>query len=574
VAVPPGPGWLPCCPGSHSADALQPMHARVSLADLRVSARFLWTLPSYLRRPVTRDAAVAILRQRLERRESDFLALVDRAVYANPSSPYRRLLALAGCEPGDLAWLVKTEGIEGALRVLCRSGVYLTVDEFKGRRVVRRGSATLHVNPIDLRNPLSALHVPTQTGGSGGAPGPLIYDLATIHDRAVNTLLALEAQGGGAWPKGVWGVSTGSAPVVLRFASFGPPVARWFVHVSPRAPGLHPRYRWVPGALRLAASLGGVAFPRPEQVPTADPLAIARWMVETLRAGHTPHLYAFVSPVVRLCQAAREAGIELRGARFTVTGEPVTAARLAVVQAVGAEAVLDYGSADAGGPVSHGCLRATAPDDVHFSHDLHALIQPGPESTEPALPPGALLLSSLRATSPLVLLNVSMGDQARVATRHCGCPLDAFGWSTHLDTIRSFEKLTAGGMTFLDVDVVRVLEEDLPARFGGGPADYQVIEEETGDGRPKVALLVHPRVGPLDETTVREAFLDAVGRGSGAERIMALHWREVRLPVIERRPPIPSGKGKIHHVWRSGQVKPGLAASGGHAALPDPRGTR
>jgi hypothetical protein len=294
-------------------------------------------------------------------------------------------------------------------------------------------------------------------------------------------------------------------------------------------------------------------------------------MVETLRAGRTPHLYAFVSPVVRLCQAARAAGIDLRGARFTVTGEPVTAARVHVVRAVGAEAVLDYGSADSGGPLSHGCLAAAAPDDVHFFHDLHALIQPGPGS--PDLPPGTLLLSSLRASSPLVLLNVSMGDRARVAIRRCGCPLDALGWSTHLDTIRSFEKLTAGGMTFLDVDVVRVLEEDLPARFGGGPADYQLIEEETDDGRPRVALLVHPAVGPLDETAVREAFLDAVGRGSGAERIMALHWRDIRLPVIERRPPLPSGKGKVLHVARSGQVKTEVAAPDHDAALLDLRRT-
>jgi hypothetical protein len=294
-------------------------------------------------------------------------------------------------------------------------------------------------------------------------------------------------------------------------------------------------------------------------------------MGETLRAGHTPHLYAFVSPVVRLCQTAREAGLDLRGARFTVTGEPVTAARLGVVRAAGAEVVLDYGSVDAGGPVSHGCLTPAAADDVHFFHDLHALIQPGPGSRD--LPPDALLLSSLRASSPLVLLNVSMGDRAQVVTRRCACPLDALGWVTHLDSIRSFEKLTAGGMTFLDVDVVRVLEVDLPARFGGGPADYQLLEEETDDGRPRVALLVHPALGPLDEAAVRDAFLAAVGPGAGAERIMALHWRELHLPVIERRPPLASEKGKILHVARPGQVRPQPAAADQDAAVLASRGS-
>jgi len=33
----------------------------------------------------------------------------------------------------------------------------------------------------------------------------------------------------------------------------------------------------------------------------------------------------------------------------------------------------------------------------------------------------------------------------------------AFGWDTHIHSIRSPEKLTAGGMSFLDTDVVRVI---------------------------------------------------------------------------------------------------------------------
>jgi hypothetical protein len=204
--------------------------------------------------------------------------------------------------------------------------------------------------------------------------------------------------------------------------------------------------------------------------------------------------------------------------------------------------------------VSHGCLHPAAPDDAHFFHDLHALIQAGPES--PDLPSRALLLSSLRPTSPVVLLNVSMGDQAIAGPRRCGCPLEALGWAGHLHTIRSFEKLTVAGVTFLDVDIVRILEEELPRRFGGGPSDYQVVEDGTGEGGARVMLRIHPAVGPLDEGAVREAFLAAVGRGAGAERIMAHHWRAAGLPGIERRAPVLSGKGKILHLWRSHPAAP------------------
>lgn len=523
----------------------------LSFADLRLAARFLRRVPGHLRRPLTVDDAAAMIRARRARRETDFLDLMTRAVYADPRSPYRRLLELAGCERGDLERLVRSDGVEGALEVLFRSGVYLTIDEFKGRRAVRRGSAILEVAAARLRNPLSAMHVPTQSGGSGGAASPLVYDLASIRDHAANTLLVLDARGGRDWVKGVWGLSTGSAPVVLRFGSFGSPVARWFVHVSPSGPGLHPHYRWTPEGLRLAAVVAGVRFPRPEVVTLADPLAVAEWMIETRRRGRTPHLYGFASPTVCLAEAARAAGLDLSGTRFTVTGEPVTGARLAVLRASGAEIGLDYGCAEAGGPVSYGCLRPSAPDDVHFCDDLHALVQPESGTSERALPARALLLSSLRASAPVVLLNVSLGDRAHVSRRRCGCPLDDHGWDRHLDGIRSFEKLTAGGMTFLDVDVAAVLESQLPARFGGGPADYQLLETERDADGPGLVLRVHPRVGPLDEGGVRAALLDAIGAGSGAERVMATYWRAAGLPRVERKPPLVSEKGKLLHVWRS-----------------------
>jgi hypothetical protein len=72
------------------------------------------------------------------------------------------------------------------------------------------------------------------------------------------------------------------------------------------------------------------------------------------------------------------------------------------------------------------------------------------------------------------------------------------GWTTRLHTIRSPEKLTAGGGSLLDVQIVRVLEEDLPRAFGGSAADYQIVEDEDSAGRPRIRLLVAPDVGDLD----------------------------------------------------------------------------
>ena len=103
-----------------------------------MGTRLVGGLTAYLRNPLTLVEARAILRQRLETREADFLALARGAVFADRSSPYQALLQWAGCEYGDLERLVRRDGVEATLQALLRQGVYLTVDEFKGRRPVVR----------------------------------------------------------------------------------------------------------------------------------------------------------------------------------------------------------------------------------------------------------------------------------------------------------------------------------------------------------------------------------------------------------------------------------------------------
>src|SRR5207249_3704765 len=168
---------------------------------------------------------------------------------------------------------------------------------------------------------------------------------------------------------------------------------------------------------------------------------------------------------VRICRTAKTAGIDLSGTRFTLTGEPLTAARLAVIRSVGATAGLTYASMESGA-LGESCLSAEAPDEVHLLHDRVAVIQANDSANGMGQLSGALLISLISPASPFVMLNVALGDRADVLQRRCGCPLEELGWTTHLRNIRSFEKLTAGGMTFLDVDVIEVLENELPLRFG------------------------------------------------------------------------------------------------------------
>src|SRR5439155_8732226 len=142
--------------------------------------------------------------RRLERRETDFLELARGAIYANPASPYRQLLVLAGCEAGDLERLVSREGVEGALTALCQRGVYLTVEEFKGRRPVVRGSTALELHPNQLFNPLADAHLPAQTGGTRGVSTVVPIHLASLRDRDGGRPLQADARGARGGVHAVW----------------------------------------------------------------------------------------------------------------------------------------------------------------------------------------------------------------------------------------------------------------------------------------------------------------------------------------------------------------------------------
>lgn len=124
------------------------------------------------------------------------------------------------------------------------------------------------------------------------------------------------------------------------------------------------------------------------------------------------------------------------------------------------------------------------PDDVHVFLDAFAVTQ-RPCETIAGATVDALLLTSLRPAAPKIRLNTEIGDYAVLEERDCGCAFDAVGYRTHLHTIRSFEKLTGEGMTFLAADLHHVLEKALPARFGGTVADYQRVEQQ--DGRASCA---------------------------------------------------------------------------------------
>jgi hypothetical protein len=523
----------------------QPM--TLASGDLVAGARLLRRLPGFLRHPVSLAAARERVATRLAERGADLVALVRDAVLPDPASPWRRLLAHAGCTLGDLEARVRRDGVESALGALREAGVYLTVEEMKGRRPVIRGSLTLAVDAARLANPLARRDLPVHSGGSRSAGTPMSWDLAFVGERAATLRLAYAARGGTRWRFANWGVpGSGAIAHALDTAGFGAPPARWFSQVDPGAGQLRARYRWSARLLRWGGRLAGCRFPAPEHVPLDAPGPVLDWLRSVLDRDETPHLLSYTTSAVRLAEHALAAGVDLTGAELTMGGEPVSASRVATIRQTGARVVPRYAMTEAG-LVAEGCLDPVASDEMHVLSDLVAVIQPGRPAG--ALPADGMLVTSLRRSAPLILLNVATGDRVTLGERRCGCAFEALGWTGRLAEVRSDTTLTAAGMTVPDADVGAILESVLPRRFGGSATDFQLVEE-TDARHPVLRLRIHPALGPLDDAAVRGAFLEAVAGISPAARVASLAWAAAGVVVVERQPPLPTVGGKVLHVHR------------------------
>ncbi|MCZ6465353.1 MAG: hypothetical protein O7A09_13550, partial [Proteobacteria bacterium] len=164
-------------------------------------------------------------------RGHNLLRILERAVFARQSSPYRRLCEHAGIGFGDVEEWILSDGVEAALERLYEAGVYLRADEFKGRQPIRRPGLELPVRSADFDNPLLASAYQGETGGSRGAGARIATDLDLLsYDAAQNALadraLGMDGRAGAQWRP----VPPAAAALnnALRYARVGRTLERWF----------------------------------------------------------------------------------------------------------------------------------------------------------------------------------------------------------------------------------------------------------------------------------------------------------------------------------------------------------
>jgi hypothetical protein len=518
---------------------------RTALAYLRFSRG----LKNLAEQKLSLDEARAFVRESLAQREERFLQFAEQHVYDDPRSPYLPMFHLAGCELGDLRNMVKLRGLEPTLLALREAGVYVSFEEFKGRQPIVRQGEVLDVQPSDFLDPSVRAYLETQSSGSTGPPTRSRMSLAgafSPRSEALN-LVFDDAHGLLGLPKAIWNPippSGAGLAQILHGVRRGQVPVHWFTPGRSRDMGASIAHRLATYNLLFLLRCRGVPVPWPEAVPISEAITVARWAAEAATEHGGCVVNTYPSLALRVSLAAQQHGLDLSGVTLIGAGEPISDAKWRGITRSGARWVPYYSITEVG-RVGAGCANPVDGNDNHWLKHSHGLIQyprplPGSNVTV-----NAFYYTSLRPNSPRAILNVECDDFGDLEERHCGCPLEELGFTTHLRRIQSFAKLTAEGMTVAGTAMVRILEEVLPARFGGTALDYQLQEEEDEQGFTRLNLLIAPSVPLTDDQAVLRTVLKELRQTGPAENMSRSMWQQAQTFRVKRADPIWGAGGKF-----------------------------
>jgi phenylacetate-coenzyme A ligase PaaK-like adenylate-forming protein len=512
--------------------------ARFWTRQAAATARMTRDLPAFVRRQTDLAGAQRAIIDRLERREARFLGCLERAVYAQRSSPYLKLLRHAGIELGDVRRLVATEGVEGSLAQLARSGVRVNHEQLKGRQPIVSGSLQFMAGLADFQNPLGPPHFLAVTSGSTGRPALAPRTLSEFVEVGQVLRVRMAAYGVERGAIVQWATAPHS---IYPFVHAGLRFVEWWCPTTnvPRSVSV------LQGWVRLVARTAGYHVPKPRCMPLDRADEAARALVAQLRQHESVWLNATVSAAVATSAAATRLGLSLRGVFWAAMGEPLTPARSEVIRASVSVPTASYSSRETG-IIAVTCAHGTVSDEMHVLSDRFALIQASAiDRTEQH--PRSMLVTSLTPTVGTTCLNLEMGDEADIQQRACECAIGGVGLNTRLFAIGSHEKLTGQGVTMLASELTALVERSLPERFGGTAGDFQLVEQESADGAVRLVVVVHPRLGEVDEMLVRKTVLAAIAEGAliGPHRARLLS--DADAIVVRRLAPLTTTSGKAPH---------------------------
>ena len=492
--------------------------------QLRIAAGFF----SYLKHSLTEERAFEQLLSRVENRDQRFLDLASTLIFSNPLSPYRKLLDYANCSFSDLATSVHSHGLETTLERLRDAGVYVTVDEFKSKEPLCRGSLRIETTPSDFDNPyFMGRSIQVHTSGSTGRKTRVLYDWNFFAEEASNELLLHALHGVARLPESFWYPgfpSISGIHNVLVHLKFRKPPERWFTHLKGSM-----RSRALLNGLSLLCGLFGIRVPLPETTYLEDAGRVASWMSQRRPCC----LKTFTSSAVRVVQAAREMALDITGSVIFTGGEPLTPRRKDFIQSAGVSVHPRYVATETGF-IGAGCNIAPN-DSMHLYTDRLAAIQKKSSNVD------KILFTSISSNTGKVLLNTDLGDAGRIRSGTCNCLFGKAGMDVFLEEIQNHDKLTSEGMTVLGTTMDAVVG-NLIAELGGGPDHYQFWETESEQGMVKIIIAVSPEIRNLNESSFKKEVLSRIRSKGIASEIASEFWKQAdALEVVRDHPRISNG---------------------------------
>jgi hypothetical protein len=509
------------------------------IRELAYYTKMALGLAAWARSPVERDPE-GLLHRTFLNRESNFLNLVRTAIFENPTNPYFQLFENAGCAYADLETMVRGRGLDPALRALYEAGIYLTHNEFKGRKPVQRGEVSIELDASQLANPAYAGVWETSSSGSRSHGSVTRRSLEyQVYREAQEHVLLSPHEFGTRLNVTLASIlpATGGLRRIVSHIRTGTPVDAWFPSGQDRHDSQH--YRAMTAMLIRELRLIGVPAVFPTYLPHNDYSPAARWIAEQRVNGRAAVVTGGVSPAVRVADAALAGGLDLSGTWFVVGGEALTEAKREVFERAGCEVHARYTISELG-QVGIGC-REMSGNCVHLSMDAVAVVSRKRIAPLSGVEVDSLLFTSLLPTAATVMINVEMDDAGIISETHCDCPLRRLGFHQQIDRIFSYGKLTGHSMTLLGGDMLDILERRLPSRFGGAPTDYQLVERE-GGAQTEIELRVNPRLGLGSAEEVRRFVLRETRRLWGGALTAGTWAQSESFHVVFEEPYVTGGR--------------------------------
>jgi hypothetical protein len=308
---------------------------------------------------------------------------------------------------------------------------------------------------------------------------------------------------------------------MLVHLGFRRPPERWFSQLAVRRRNA-PEYL----GLRAAARPFGLRLPHPEETPPAGAERIARWLAEARDRSGRAVLKTFASSAVRVADAARRLGIELRGCTIFAGGEPLTERRRRFLSASGAAVFGRYVATETGW-LGGACPLSPSPDALHLYTDLVAAV---PSE-------GRLLFTTISPNAGNVLLNTDIGDAGTLRRRRCECLLGRAGLEVEVADVHGDSKVSAAGMTVPLRAVAAVLER-LVEEAGGAPDSFRLEQHEREVGELRLVVVLARSV-PLEDDRLAGALLERLPAQGPDAALAARAWRESGTIVVRRADPPP-----------------------------------